>query len=921
MDLAPTQELTELPPMTVLACTAVRSLRYQELAIAYAVHLRMEYITPSSIPSREDIYNLSLSALQVEFDDIVGFTDEALGLLISSVESTDVHGFMTSIILEYLVRRVPPLSTLDQSSSQLRFVRIPLEAVASQQIYGLLEYASLYWAKHLCGITRHLPSHAENDLVEFLCSPKSLAWIESLVILRPDDFEDVISRILASVTHFCGEDGLPLRSETVHILRTWVPSIRQLLSDWQAVLRCYPGEVHYIEPCFLPQDSLFRDICRGRALPFVNTLNSLDIIPPIDALAQSFSGLIRSRDSAIVLDMLRNRLFVANRTRYRDIEASKFLSWEIKCIDIKTGLVLARLKSRSEFESLGHIWDQKSASVEFQLKMSNDYKYLAYEERLNLPKPERNMYVFTYMWQFQDGDIIDGNLFGPRTTVNKGLLIPTPPYGFRSLVFNLRRNVLFTMGFSFDLSILLQSSPDFRGHFYSGLRSLHICSNGEHVVVVRQPEEEPVGLLLELWELGSAFPKFARTFWGHFVSVFAVSPSGRFVAISKEKQLLRRHSQATEEERFPFTILDTETGSEFTLFQYMQNSSESSTYDYHTSRRPENVFFGNIEPRSSLFLTKTKQKDGPGIGYIWRWMQGGWANIGQIQLSWACKPIEFSSDDSHILGVASNGFFSVDSGSLRETVVALEDGQVGSQEEEHHLRHWAESAVYYLNSEVINGDSITVSLLRYLHSAYILIVWQICGNIWKLKGTNPFNMPTQVQIASPIPLGKVAGVWVPTPSDHIYFTTENNNILVKSAIGTSPSSPSIWCDPDNNVHGEPEIIAVGPFGRYICKASFEPGGNNCGDKEMVKDLRIDVSSAAFHQILKTVYFRGKWLRAKGDVIYLYKTAGVSATFHPNVPILAWSLEYFNLGLWLMDFSNQSKPVFIGTYFRWKVVIV
>lgn len=449
-----------------------------------------------------------------------------------------------------------------------------------------------------------------------------MAWIESLVILRPDDFEDVISRILASVNQFCGEDGIPLRSETVHILRTWVPSIQQLLGDWQTVLRCYPGEVHYIESCFLPHDSLFRDICRGRALPFVNTMNSLDIIPPINALEQSFSGLIRSYDSAIVLDMLRNRLFVANRTHYHHVGTSKFLSWEIKCIDIKTGLVLARLKSRSEFESLGHIWDQQSALVEFQLKVSNNYKYLAYEERLYLPKPEQITYVFTYMWQFQDGDIIDSNLFGLRTTVNKGLLIPTPPYAFSSLVFNLRRNVLLTVGFSFDLSLLLRSGPNFRGRFQSGLRSLHMCSNGEHIVVVRQPKEEPVGLLLE-WELGSTSLKFTRTFWGSFVRVFAVSSSGRFVAISKEKQLLRRRPQATEEERFPFTILDTETGSEFTLFQYMENYFESNAHDYHASRRPENVFFGSIEPRSNLFLTKRKKHDGLGIGYVWRWMQDG----------------------------------------------------------------------------------------------------------------------------------------------------------------------------------------------------------------------------------------------------------------------------------------------------------
>lgn len=88
MDLAPTQELTELPPMTVLANTAVRSLCYQELAVAYAVHSRMEYITPSSIPSREDIYNLSLSALQVELDVTVGFTDEAADIWLLGVRLT-----------------------------------------------------------------------------------------------------------------------------------------------------------------------------------------------------------------------------------------------------------------------------------------------------------------------------------------------------------------------------------------------------------------------------------------------------------------------------------------------------------------------------------------------------------------------------------------------------------------------------------------------------------------------------------------------------------------------------------------------------------------------------------------------------------------------------------------------------------------
>lgn len=91
--------------------------------------------------------------------------------------------------------------------------------------------------------------------------------------------------------------------------------------------------------------------------------------------------------------------------------------------------------------------------------------------------------------------------------------------------------------------------------------------------------------------------------------VFAASPSGRFVAISKEKQLLRRRPQATEE-RFPFTILDTETGSEFTFFQYMENSFESSAYDYHTSRRPENVFFGVLNRGQVYSLLKESNMTG-----------------------------------------------------------------------------------------------------------------------------------------------------------------------------------------------------------------------------------------------------------------------------------------------------------------------
>lgn len=54
------------------------------------------------------------------------------------------------------------------------------------------------------------------------------------------------------------------------------------------------------------------------------------------------------------------------------------------------------------------------------------------------------------------------------------------------------------------------------------------------------------------------------------------------------------------------------------------------------------------------------------------------------------------------------------------------------------------------------------------------------------------------------------------------------------------------------------------------------------------------------------------VKRKGRRQIPLNTTGVSATFHPNVPILAWSLEYFNLGLWLMDFSIQSRPVFIDT---------
>lgn len=134
------------------------------------------------------------------------------------------------------------------------------------------------------------------------------------------------------------------------------------------------------------------------------------------------------RDLVRVLDETNGRMFIASRTRYHFYSMSGILSWSIKCISLEVGSVIASIDGQSEFGSLGALWDNKHGTVYFQLKLSDDSRYLAYEEHLELSILESNTYIFTYLWELQDVGTVEDDLFGPRITVNRGVKIRDPGY-------------------------------------------------------------------------------------------------------------------------------------------------------------------------------------------------------------------------------------------------------------------------------------------------------------------------------------------------------------------------------------------------------------------------------------------------------------------------------------------------------------
>jgi hypothetical protein len=184
---------------------------------------------------------------------------------------------------------------------------------------------------------------------------------------------------------------------------------------------------------------------------------------------------------------------------------------------------------------------------------------------------------------------------------------------------------------------------------------------------------------------------------------------------------------------------------------------------------------------------------------------------------------------------------------------------------------------------------------------------QIAGHLWNLSGQGPLS--DQFSFASPVCLKAVKDVWIPPPGDQVYFTARRrpgsfrSRIAFQNAIDESPREFS--CD---LVDGH--IAAVASNGQYILTASFVRGDNNTGDTSMTKHLRLTVYRGGSIDILRTIFFKGHWSIVNKRNRFIDGSRGVKATFHPNLPIMAWRFSWFNLGFWLIDLRENSPPVFI-----------
>ncbi len=110
------------------------------------------------------------------------------------------------------------------------------------------------------------------------------------------------------------------------------------------------------------------------------------------------------------------------------------------------------------------------------------------------------------------------------------------------------------------------------------------------------------------------------------------------------------------------------------------------------------------------------------------------------------------------------------------------------------------------------------------------------------------------------------------------------------------------------IHGR--VAAVANGGRYALTASFMRGGNAIARTDMAKHLRFQVYQAGSTSPLRTFSFEAHWSAVDERSTYIDHHRGIEATFHPTLPIMAWTFSWFGSGFWLADFREDSRPIFI-----------
>ena len=722
----------EMPFIVIWVLGAFRSLEYRELGIACTIMDASPLWPNFQIPSQEEISARSLDVIQFDSSGAVTHSSGAADILTTFVPTEDADRLILDTLLKGMTRKEYLGSHFERPLASSRFGNLTPADLQGHVWCGFMQYATFYWPTHLRRIREPLSLEMEAALNLLLTPPICLTWIEALAIFTGQSFHTSLGRALGLVADFCNIGGALVTPETLESLRRWIKSGHELLSGHANILERFPSEIHHIQPHFLSDDSSFRrEPLEGVqwAIPACAPLKRLPKESIFDDAARStgYDGM------HCILDEPKNRMYVTSqsRTRYTSSwfggreDKRDLRSWSIGCFALDTGVEIARFRGRTPFEVVGSSW-RGYGTVTVQLTLTNDSGYLAYEEHLE-PDQSTQKYAFTYYWRLRDFAAVDDDYFGPCTMINRGVPFSSSMRSIETLRFFPDNTTLQHLDGRYDVEN--QKSVDSSGPFtkhgpfakYGDVLSAQASPDGSALSIIRSMDGGR--RLLQVWSLtGDGFSMtLSRIFKTTTLQILGVSPSGRFVTFTHgastsetESRSLPESDHDTESESennsdsfsgpkklHSCRVLDTQNGNEHELFSY-RDDTWNARDDHVTPLRPDRAFFGQLEPDASLLIVRPTSGLNHPEGRIWRRSQSGWTNVGHIGFDWACAALKFTSDDSRILGVRGDGLFSVRADSLRERVVAIDIAAV-RQESERQRSCWADSSLFYLNSEMPSG--------------------------------------------------------------------------------------------------------------------------------------------------------------------------------------------------------------------------
>ncbi|KAK2875660.1 hypothetical protein FQN49_001518 [Arthroderma sp. PD_2] len=881
MDHEPS-DMAEMPRAILWILGAARPLRYEELAIACAImedKRLSDYIPVIST-------SWTLGAFQTDENNFIEQTSKAPEIIAQLIPTDDPDNLILETILKGMTQNNYLGYIFKGQQLSDRFETEPSEFMQYQIWWTFLQYATIYWPSHLCNISNPLTLGAEAALSQLVSQPMCLTWIEALAVFTGKDFRVSLSRVLHMILSYCSSDGHSLlRPETISLLRIWARSCQHLLRDWERTISKWPGEVHYIEPIFLPNDSLF---LKKRNIIPQWTLSDYRPLDP-NIMKTHFGEICNSSQLCEVDDSAR-LIYVTSRNRGSHFRAASggvsepvSRHWRILCISIDTGLRVAEYDGESLFEDRDREWDAKS--VDAQLALSPDGRYLVYEECVDYAEENGKIRTFTYYWKLQPTMAADGDLFGEKIPICQGEQSSSPGYRSETLKFFIDNiNLLHTCGI-YNVETQVKVKPQYPIDSLHDIRSVRVSADCTMTVLTGVSNDSP-SEDLEIWKY-SVFRTPAEMHQVHrgVTDILALSRSGRFLAFM-QNSLGEFGAQS-------LVVLDTKSWYKHELYSYRLDRRRAAwdlpKKKYHVPPAyVSKVFFGNSEAEPTLLVVKPRSSE----GRIWRLTVEGWRNIGLIQLDRTCRPLKFNKDDTMVIGICSDGMFSADVRGLQSPIRNTEKA-VFREENEFALTHWEGSSFLYINTERNNGE-----------------YYQIGGWLWRLGGQT--HTCEKFDFLSPAGLRSMKDIRIPFLGAFIYITLKGRLGQFSSRVNFKGNRMYATDDIQRYDHIAREMTCVSSGGRYILAASFWRPMKEIGWAEVAKSHRLQVFENGETSCLWTFVLQCE--HAGGTISRdIDPSLEVEAFFHPSLPVLAWTYPQPHFGFWLSDLQAGSKPIFDDVY--------